>query len=91
MGVIMHSANFLIKSGNFDGLFVILAIFRQVLQNFGHQRDSVNGQGISGMGFIIKKIVVHKKSTEVREGKKTKTKKSILVLQVAQIFIIDKY
>ena len=33
-------------------------------------RDSVNGQGFSGMGFIIKKIVVHKKPTEVREGKK---------------------
>ena len=31
-------------------------------------RDSVNGQGFSGMGFIIKKIVVHKKPTEVREG-----------------------
>ena len=31
-------------------------------------RDSPNGQGFSGMGFIIKKIVVHKKPTEVREG-----------------------
>ena len=37
-------------------------------------RDSVNGQGFSGMGFIIKKIVVHKKPTEVREGEKNKTK-----------------
>ena len=32
-------------------------------------RDSPGGQGFSGMGFIIKKIVVHKKPTEVREGK----------------------
>jgi len=31
-------------------------------------RDSTNGQGFSGMGFIIKKIVVHKKPTDVREG-----------------------
>ena len=31
-------------------------------------RDSPNGQGFSGMGFIIKKIVVHKKPTDVREG-----------------------
>ena len=36
--------------------------------NFYSCRDSQNGQGFSGMGFIIKKIVVHKKPTEVREG-----------------------
>ena len=42
------------------------------------------------MGFIIKKIVVHKKPTEVREGKK-RDKKSISVLYVSQMFIIDKY
>ena len=35
---------------------------------FYSYRDSQNGQGFSGMGFIIKKIVVHKKPTEVREG-----------------------
>jgi len=28
--------------------------------------DKVDGQGFSGMGFIIKKIVVHRKPTEVR-------------------------
>ena len=31
-------------------------------------RDSQNSQGFSGMGFIIKKIVVHRKPTPVREG-----------------------
>lgn len=31
-------------------------------------RDSAGGQGFSGMGFIIKKIVVHRKPTDVREG-----------------------
>ena len=34
--------------------------------------DKPDGQGFSGMGFIIKKIVVHKKPTEVREGIITK-------------------
>ena len=28
--------------------------------------DKIDGQGFSGMGFIIKKIVVHRKPTEVR-------------------------
>ena len=32
-------------------------------------RDSAGGQGFSGMGFIIKKIVVHRKPTPVREGR----------------------
>ena len=31
-------------------------------------KDSSGGQGFSGMGFIIKKIVVHRKPTPVREG-----------------------
>jgi len=31
-------------------------------------RDSTGAQGFSGMGFIIKKIVVHRKPTPVREG-----------------------
>lgn len=31
-------------------------------------KDSAGGQGFSGMGFIIKKIVVHRKPTPVREG-----------------------
>jgi hypothetical protein len=31
-------------------------------------KDSPSGQGFSGMGFIIKKIVVHRKPTPVREG-----------------------
>ena len=31
-------------------------------------RDSSGAQGFSGMGFIIKKIVVHRKPTPVREG-----------------------
>ena len=31
-------------------------------------RDTPNGQGFSGMGFIIKKIVVHRKPTEVRQN-----------------------
>ena len=47
-------------------------------------RDSVNGQGFSGMGFIIKKIVVHKKPTEVREGKKRDKK-------VFQSYMFRKY
>lgn len=32
-------------------------------------RDTAGGQGFSGMGFIIKKIVVHRKPTPVRDGK----------------------
>ena len=32
-------------------------------------KDSTKSQGFSGMGFIIKKIVVHRKPTPVREGK----------------------
>ena len=32
-------------------------------------RDTPGGQGFSGMGFIIKKIVVHRKPTTVRDGK----------------------
>ena len=31
-------------------------------------RDTPGGQGFSGMGFIIKKIVVHRKPTDVRDG-----------------------
>ena len=31
-------------------------------------KDTAGGQGFSGMGFIIKKIVVHRKPTPVREG-----------------------
>ncbi len=31
-------------------------------------KDSNSAQGFSGMGFIIKKIVVHRKPTPVREG-----------------------
>merc|ERR1712223_2155075 len=31
-------------------------------------RDTPSGQGFSGMGFIIKKIVVHRKPTDVRDG-----------------------
>lgn len=34
-------------------------------------KDSAGGQGFSGMGFIIKKIVVHRKPTHVREGGET--------------------
>ena len=30
--------------------------------------DKPDGQGFSGMGFIIKKIVVHRKPTEVRQN-----------------------
>ena len=31
-------------------------------------RDTMDSGGFSGMGFIIKKIVVHRKPTTVREG-----------------------
>ncbi len=33
-------------------------------------KDSSSGQGFSGMGFIIKKIVVHRKPTPVRDGQR---------------------